>query len=382
MPKKVGKARRRTTSKDVHAERQTTGVTFYHDAAERLNKKVGENTVVDEEEFVLSSVKEFISTQCYGLDYAMHLPGIPVGRVNCIRGDFMSGKSTLALHIMAEAQKMGGFAVYMDTEYAFDKKRAEAIGIETTEDKWMLIQVETVEAAVQSVRELVETAREMQDAGVDRLVCIVWDSVSATSTKAEMEAEFGESRPGLHARLLSAALRQLTPKIAKYRICLILVNQEKDRVDFFSMGKDVKTMIAERPIMFHSSVVLRPQHKMMILNSKKEPTGIRVVITVRKNKLAAPFSKTEAIINFADGLDNNASILSIAQQKNIVKKSGSWYVYEGKKFYERDFGKILVEHPEIMDELEAIQQKDLKEKTAVPDEGAYDDGDESEEEDE
>jgi len=382
MPKKVGKARRRTTSKDVHAERQTTGVTFYHDAAERLNKKVGENTVVDEEEFVLSSVKEFISTQCYGLDYAMHLPGIPVGRVNCIRGDFMSGKSTLALHIMAEAQKMGGFAVYMDTEYAFDKKRAEAIGIETTEDKWMLIQVETVEAAVQSVRELVETAREMQDTGVDRLVCIVWDSVSATSTKAEMEAEFGESRPGLHARLLSAALRQLTPKIAKYRICLILVNQEKDRVDFFSMGKDVKTMIAERPIMFHSSVVLRPQHKMMILNSKKEPTGIRVVITVRKNKLAAPFSKTEAIINFADGLDNNASILSIAQQKNIVKKSGSWYVYEGKKFYERDFGKILVEHPEIMDELEAIQQKDLKEKTAVPDEGAYDDGDESEEEDE
>jgi len=382
MTPKTGKARRRTrTEKDA-----TSSGGFYRDVAERLNSKVGENTVVDldSEEFTLSSVKEYISTQCYGLNWAMHLPGIPVGRVSCIRGDFMSGKSTIALHLMAEVQKMGGFAVYIDTEYAFDKDRAAAIGLEFTEDKWMLVQVDTVEKAVTTLRELTETAREMQDAGTDRLVCIVWDSVSATSTEAEMEAEFGEARPGLHARLLSAALRQLTPKIAKYRIALILVNQEKDRVDFFSQGKGgnaAKTMIAEKAIMFHSTIVLRPQHMMALTNSKKDPIGIRVRTTVRKNKLAAPFSKVEFIINFANGIDNAASVLAIAYQYRLVQKSGPWYRYDGQKFYERDFQKILDAHPEIMEELEIIRQKGATAKPN-PDDADYDVDEGEEEEDE
>lgn len=370
-------AKKRRTSSEPSASGD-----FYKSLADRLSKKVGDNVVVDpySNEFTMSAVKEYISTQCYGLNWAMHLPGIPVGRVTAIRGDFMSGKSTFAQHIAAETQRMGGYVVYLDTEMAFDEKRAQAIGIDLSPDKWMLIQVQTVESAVTTLRELINEAKERQDAGEDRLFCVIWDSVGATATEAEMAEDFGAARPGLHARLLSAALRQLTPGIAAYRIALILVNQERDRVDFFSMGKDVKTMIAERPIMFHSSIVLRPQYIKTLTNSKKEPVGVRVVVTVKKNKLAAPFSKVEAVIRFANGVDNAASILAIAYQQKIVKQAGAWYSYEGQKFYEKDFPKILAEHPEIMEQLEELRQRDSRDQAKAPDsddefEGEEDDGD-------
>lgn len=360
MPPRTGRTRR-TASTDEKKPRSSV----YSGLADALNKAIGENTVVgmDDDQFVISTVKEYISTGCYALDWAMHLDGVPVGRIITIRGDFMSGKSTLAYHIMKNTQAAGGFVVYIETEAAFDKDRTNVIGVDYDEDKWMLIQVDTVEKAVKALRKVFDMVKDEQENGNDQLVTIVWDSVGGTATEAEMTAEFGESRPGVHARLMSAALRQIGPQVAKYRVNLVLLNQDKARMDFFSLGKpDAVTMTAEKPIMFHSTIVLQPKHIGTIQDSKtKEAIGIRVRCTVKKNKLAAPFGKAEYNIMFKTGIDNDASILNVAVNNGLVKKSGAWYVYGGEKFYERDFRKkVLDKHPELMEELEAIRKERMK----------------------
>ncbi len=356
MAPRVGKTKPKTKAEK---EKSVVQGDIFGQVAKFVNKEhPGTIVSLEDDAAIFSTPKTFISTQIFGLDFAMHLDGVPSGRVICIRGDFMSGKSTLAQHIMAEVQSLGGFAVYIDSECTFDKNRAKRMGMKLTKDAFMMPQVETIEEAIKVIDSCIKVARKEQEAGNNRLVTIVWDSVAATVPQAELEAEFDDARPGLTAKLMSKALKRITRRIAQYEILLVLINQEKDRIDFFSQGKDVKTMLAEKPIMFHSTIVLRPQMRQKLFNSAKEPTGIRCIVTVTKNKLAAPFSKCEFILNFSNGADNNASKLDVALRYKLVTKTGSWYGYDGEKFHEKEFGKLLKSHPELEDKLLALKARD------------------------
>lgn len=330
-----------------------------------------------------SEVKDYISTQCYALDFALHLPGLPVGRIVTIRGGYASGKTTLSQHLLAETQKKGGVAIYIDTEYSFDKKRAKAIGIDI--DSLVMVQPETVEETVAIIEQLVKDLIVEIEGGFDAPITIVWDSVAGTPTKEDADGEFGSShKPGNHAKALSAALRRMARDIARYKILLVFVNQDKEKISFFAPpGPAQKTMVAENPLNFHSSVILTTTKIKELKNSAKEPIGVMTRVKVTKNKSAAPFSSADFEILFENpaGVNNLGSILWIASKEGIgvLKKAGSYYTFksddgETVKFQAKTFGQILDKYPEIMERLEAIKAGlALQEQKADEDEGDDDD---------
>jgi len=282
-----------------------------------------------------------ISTGSLGLDLALGIGGLPRGRVIEIYGPESSGKTTIAMHCIAEAQKKGGIAVFIDAEHAFDRKYAEKIGIKT--DELLVTQPDHGEQALEIAEQLIRSS------AVD---IVVIDSVAALVPKAEIDGEMGENKMGLQARLMSQALRKLTGIISKTNCCCIFINQLREKIGIVFGNPETTT--GGNALKFYASVRLDIRKVSTIKQSADVLVGNRVRVKVIKNKVAPPFGQAEFDIMYGEGISKAGEIIDLASDKDIVKKSGSWYSYNGTKLGQgRDAVRNLIQdNPELMDELE------------------------------
>ena len=282
-----------------------------------------------------------ISTGSLGLDIALGIGGIPRGRVTEIYGPESSGKTTLAMHCIAEAQKAGGLAAFIDAEHAFDKAYAEKLGIQT--ENLLISQPDSGEQALEITEHLIRSG------AID---IIVIDSVAALVPRAELEGEMGDSKMGLQARLMSQALRKLTGTINKTGCSCIFINQLREKIGV--MFGNPETTTGGNALKFYSSVRLDIRRIGQIKESSAEVTGNRTRVKVVKNKVAPPFKIVEFDIMYGQGISKAGEILDLGVELDIINKSGSWFSYDGNKLGQgRDSVKSLIEdNPELMDELE------------------------------
>jgi recombination protein RecA len=283
---------------------------------------------------------EVISTGSLGLDMALGVGGFPKGRVIEIYGPESSGKTTLAMHCIAEAQKKGGIAAFIDAEHAFDKSYAEKIGINTAE--MLISQPDDGEQALEIADNLIRSG------AID---VIVIDSVAALVPKAEIEGDMGDSKMGLQARLMSQALRKLTGTINKTGCICIFINQLREKIGV--MFGNPETTTGGNALKFYASIRLDIRRISQIKDGL-DATGNRVKVKVAKNKVAPPFRMVEFDIMFGEGISKVGEIIDIGVELEIIQKSGSWFSYNGTKLGQgRDAVKtLLLDNPELMDELE------------------------------
>jgi recombination protein RecA len=262
-----------------------------------------------------------ISTGSLGLDMALGIGGVPRGRVIEIYGPESSGKTTIAIHIMAEAQKKGGLVGFIDAEHAFDKAYATNLGVNV--DDMIISQPDYGEMALEIA---------------DRMICtgafdvVVIDSVAALVPKGELDGEMGDSKMGLHARLMSQALRKLTGNISKTNTTVIFINQLREKIGV--MFGSPETTTGGNALKFYASVRLDVRRSIAnanLIKDGEEITGHPVVVKVVKNKIAPPFKKAEFDIIFGEGINRNGEILDVAVELKIINKSGSWYSYQDSK---------------------------------------------------
>lgn len=282
-----------------------------------------------------------ISTGSLGLDIALGIGGIPRGRVTEIYGPESSGKTTLSMHCIAEAQKAGGLAAFIDAEHAFDKAYAEKLGIQT--DNLLISQPDSGEQALEITEHLIRSG------AID---IIVIDSVAALVPRAELEGEMGDSKMGLQARLMSQALRKLTGTINKTGCACVFINQLREKIGV--MFGNPETTTGGNALKFYSSVRLDIRRIGQIKESPADVTGNRTRVKVVKNKVAPPFKIVEFDIMYGLGISKAGEILDLGVELEIINKSGSWFSYDGNKLGQgRDAVKSLIEdNPELMDELE------------------------------
>ena len=281
-----------------------------------------------------------ISTGSLGLDLALGVGGVPRGRIIEVYGPESSGKTTLALHILAEAQKKGGEVAFIDVEHALDPTYAEALGVDI--NNLLVSQPDTGEQAMEICEALVRSG------AID---AIVVDSVAAMVPRAEIEGEMGDSHVGLQARLMSQAMRKLTSVIGKTNTVCVFINQLREKVGVVYGNPEVTT--GGRALKFYSSIRLDVR-RIEALKQGGEMVGNRTRIKVVKNKVAPPFREAEFDIMFGKGISREGDILDLAASVGIVQKSGAWFAYGGDKIGQgRENAKAyLREHPEIMDEIE------------------------------
>ena len=284
---------------------------------------------------------EVVPTGALSLDIALGLGGVPRGRVVEIYGPESSGKTTVSLHMAAEVQKRGGIAAFIDAEHALDPKYAAGIGVDI--DELYISQPDTGEQALEIAEMLVRSG------AID---IIIIDSVAALVPKAEIDGEMGDSHIGLQARLMSQALRKLTPGVSKSRGIVVFINQLREKIGI--MFGNPETTTGGRALKFYASVRLDVRRIDMI-KSGGERIGNRTRVKVVKNKIAPPFKEAEFDIIYGTGISREGDILDLAADIDVVGKSGSWYSYQGSRIAQgRDAAKIfLKEHPEIMAEAEA-----------------------------
>jgi recombination protein RecA len=294
--------------------------------------KLSDNKVVD-----LPS----ISTGSLGLDIALGIGGIPRGRVVEIYGPESSGKTTLTLHCIAEAQKRGGLAAFIDAEHAFDRAYAEKLGIDT--ENLLISQPDNGEQALEIAEHLIRSG------AID---IIVIDSVAALVPKAELEGEMGDSKMGLQARLMSQALRKLTGAISKTGCCCIFINQLREKIGV--MFGNPETTTGGNALKFYASVRLDIRRIGQIKESADNILGNRTRVKVVKNKVAPPFKVVEFDIMYGQGISKAGEIIDLGVELGIVKKAGSWFSYNGEKLGQgRDSVKSLIQdNPELLEELE------------------------------
>ncbi len=315
---------------------------------DKLEKTYGRGTVMKLGDSPVENV-EVIHTGSIGLDAALGIGGLPRGRVTEIYGPESSGKTTLALHAIAEAQKAGGIAAFVDAEHAFDRFYAHKLGIDI--ENLLVSQPDNGEQALEITENLIRSG------AID---IIVIDSVAALTPRSEIEGEMGDSKMGLHARLMSQALRKLTSTISKTATCCIFINQLREKIGIVFGNPETTT--GGNALKFYASVRLDIR-RLSQIKEGDEAVGNRVKVKVVKNKVAPPFRKAEFDIIFGEGISRTFEILDLATDLNIVKKSGSWFSYGDTKLGQgRDaVKKILRDNPELADELEGKIMEALKE---------------------
>lgn len=314
---------------------------------DKLEKTYGKGTVMKLGDNAIEAV-EFIPTGSIGLNVALGIGGLPKGRVTEIYGPESSGKTTLALHAIAESQKAGGIAAFIDAEHAFDRFYAKKLGIDV--ENLLVSQPDNGEQALEIVENLIRSG------AID---IIVIDSVAALTPRSEIEGEMGDSKMGLQARLMSQALRKLTSTISKTATCCIFINQLREKIGI--MFGNPETTTGGNALKFYSSVRLDIR-KVNQLKEGEEIIGNRVKVKVVKNKLAPPFRKAEFDIIYGEGISRILEIIDLAVEYNIIKKSGSWFSYgETKLGQGRDaVKKLLQDNLELADELEKKIMEILK----------------------
>ena len=307
---------------------------------DRLEKAYGKGVVMKMDDKNVQKV-EVISTGSFGLDLALGVGGFPKGRVVEIYGPESSGKTTLSMHAIAEAQKQGGLAAFIDAEHAFDKHYAEKLGINTSE--LLIAQPDDGEQALEIADNLIRSG------AVDILVI---DSVAALVPRAELEGDMGDSRMGLQARLMSQALRKLTGSINKTGCVCIFINQLREKIGIMFGNPEVTT--GGNALKFYASVRIDIR-RIGAIKDGIEIIGNRTKVKVAKNKVAPPFRIVEFDIMYGRGISREGEVLDLAAEHDIVKKSGAWYSYgETRLGQGRDSVKeLLNDNPELMEEIEA-----------------------------
>ena len=316
-------------------------------AMEKIDKQFGKGAIMKLGDDKVEDVP-VIPTGSVGLNVALGVGGYPRGRIVEIYGPESSGKTTLAIHAMAEVQKQGGIAAIIDAEHAFDRFYAEKLGVNTND--LLIAQPDCGEQALDIADELIRSA------AVD---LVVIDSVAALTPKAEIEGDMGDNKVGLHARLMSQALRKLTATINKTNTTCIFINQLREKIGV--MFGNPETTTGGNALKFYASVRLDIR-KSTAIKDGDEILGNQVRVKVIKNKVAPPFKKAEFDLMFNEGISRVGELIDMGVELGILTKSGSWFSYDGKKLAQgRDAAKnVLRDNPELADEIESKVMEALK----------------------
>ncbi|MBE9481632.1 MAG: recombinase RecA [Bacteroidetes bacterium] len=313
-----------------------------------IEKSYGKGAIMKLGDGAIENI-ESISTGSIALDFALGIGGLPKGRVTEIFGPEASGKTTLAIQAIAEAQKEGGIAAFIDAEHVFDSSYAQKLGVDIK--NLLISQPDNGEQALEITDNLIRSG------AID---IIVIDSVAALTPRSEIEGEMGDSKMGLQARLMSQALRKLTATISKTGCCCIFINQLREKIGV--MFGNPETTTGGNALKFYTSVRLDIR-RISQIKEGEEVIGNRVRVRVVKNKVAPPFRKAEFDIIYGEGISKNGEIIDLGVEKNIIKKSGSWFSYGDTKLGQgrEAVKKLLIDNPELAEELEAKIKEALNE---------------------